>query len=406
MSSVKTMSTVQTMDCSTTTSVKLTRVNYFNRQLLTADDMTTERDYFLQKLRRHNRFLHGWGVVCGLTVTPAPTDTAPWRVQIGSGYALGPYGDEIFIGETVYFDLAACITGGTTSPCEPNLLTAGGAGTSSTAYLAIKYAECLARPVQVASSGCGCDTDPCQYSRIVDSFVLQCMPEPPAQPPDPTTTLCQANSGTIAACPPCPTNPWVLLAAIKLPPSSKNQITAYAIDTKVRRILASTAVLQAQVVACCCKQQPNPDQPPQTNASLKSILVRASAVAGNQNPTFVGTPASPAGDWTDTPPPLALVATNPSFDFELVLTGPAPSGGFPVTVTAVATVTTNTSTKKPSVSLAPGPYVVDEGETDSPAYIGNKVTGVARSTTTVTITATAVDDPTNVVTATVTLPIV
>jgi len=392
------MSTVQTMDCSPTTSVKLTRVNYFNRQLLTADDMTTERDYFLQKLRRHNRFLHGWGVVCGLTVTPAPTSTAPWCVQIGSGYALGPYGDEIFVGEAVSFDLAACLTGGTTSPCEPNLMTAGGAGTSSVAYLAIKYSECLARPVQVAASGCGCDSDPCQYSRIVDSFQLQCMAEPPTQPVDPTTTLCQARSGTIAACPPCPTNPWVLLAAITLPSTSNAQIVGDSIDTTVRRILASTAVLQAQVVACCCKGSDQPP-PPTTDVSLQSILVRTSQFAGGPNEGPI-----PVGSWTDTPPALALDPTNPSFDFELVLTGAAPSGGFPVTVTAIATAPkTLAEFAPPSVNLASGPYVVGEGETYSPAYTGSTVTGPIRTTTTVTITATAENDPSNVVTATVTL---
>jgi hypothetical protein len=389
------MSTVPTMDCSTTTSVKLTRVNYFNRQLLTADDMTTERDYFLQKLRRHNRFLHGWGVVCGLTVTAAPTDTAPWRVQIGSGYALGPYGDEIFVGEAVYFDLSACISGGTTSPCEPNLVTAGGAGTSSTAYLAIQYAECLARPIQVASSGCGCDSDPCQYSRIVDSFQLQCMAQAPAQPADPTTTLCQANSGTIAACPPCPTSPWILLAAIKLPTSSKTEIVADSIDTKVRRILASTAVLQAQVIACCCKTAPPPPPPP-ASVTLKAIMVRTSAVVGTTAPPGgLGTPSIPAGPWTATPPALSLQISNGSFDFQLILSDKAPSGGFPVKVTA-------TATDKGTVSLVSGPFGVDEGATDSIAYSNNGVNAPSGVTTTVTITATAENDASNIVTATVT----
>jgi hypothetical protein len=390
------MSTVPMMDCSTTTSVKLTRVNYFNRQLLTADDMTTERDYFLQKLRRHNRFLHGWGVVCGLTVTSAPTDTAPWRVQIGTGYALGPYGDEIFVGDAVYFDLAACISGGTTSPCEPNLVTAGGSGTSTTAYLAIKYSECLARPIQVASSGCGCDSDPCQYSRIVDSFQLQCMAEPPTQPADPKTTLCQANSGTIAACPPCPTSPWVLLAAIKLPSSSKTEIATVAIDTKVRRILASTAVLQTQVIACCCKAAPPPPPPP-ASVTLKAIMVRSSAVVGTTaKQDQLGTPSSPAGPWTATPPGLTLEISDTSFDFELVLSGAAPSGGFPVKVTA-------TATNKGTVKLVSGPFTVAAGDTDSVAYNSNGVNAPAGATTTVTITATAEGDTSNVVTATVTL---
>jgi hypothetical protein len=63
------MKNLQVTDCPPTTAVKLERVNFFDRQLLTANDMIADRDYFLQKLRRHNRFLHGWGVVCGLTVT-------------------------------------------------------------------------------------------------------------------------------------------------------------------------------------------------------------------------------------------------------------------------------------------------------------------------------------------------
>src|SRR5580698_6547765 len=122
------MKNVQEMDCTQPASIKLERVNFFTRQLLTVDDMTTERDYFLQKLRRHNRFMHGWGVVCGLQVTAAPVAGAAWRVQVGPGYALGPYGDEIFVGEAVYFDLAACLSGGATDPCEPGLVMPGQAG--------------------------------------------------------------------------------------------------------------------------------------------------------------------------------------------------------------------------------------------------------------------------------------
>src|SRR5262249_29242495 len=96
---------IQLMDCQQPQSVTLERVNYFTRQLLPVDDMVRERDYYLQKLRRHNRFLHGWGVVCGLEVKEAPTQDQPWRVQISGGYALGPFGDEIYVVDTVYLDL-------------------------------------------------------------------------------------------------------------------------------------------------------------------------------------------------------------------------------------------------------------------------------------------------------------
>ena len=73
---------IQLADCFQAGGVKLERVKYFQRQLLTVDDMVTDQDYFRQKMRRHNRFVHGWGVVCGLNVTPAPIHGAMWRVQI------------------------------------------------------------------------------------------------------------------------------------------------------------------------------------------------------------------------------------------------------------------------------------------------------------------------------------
>ena len=246
------MNTTQTLDCNQPAGAKLERVRFFDRQLLTAEDMTTDRDYFLQKLRRHNRFLHGWGVVCGLPVTASPTAASPWRVQIGSGYALGPFGDEIFVGEAVYFDLAACLTGGVTNPCEPSTVNPTGAGTSSVAYLGIKYAECEARPVQAATAGCDCDDDACQYSRIRDSFQIQCLTRLPPSPPP--VSLCEVvRGGIIAPCPPCPTEPWVVLAKINLPSATTMNITNTNIDNfSVRRVLLGTAVLQDQIVRCCC----------------------------------------------------------------------------------------------------------------------------------------------------------
>src|SRR5712691_4587713 len=108
------MSTLQLPDCLQPEGQALERVKYFPRQLLAVDDMETERDYFLDKLRRHNRLLHGWGVVCGLEVTAAPTQTMPWLVHISPGYALGPYGDEIYVAEPVCLDLAQCGPGAVT----------------------------------------------------------------------------------------------------------------------------------------------------------------------------------------------------------------------------------------------------------------------------------------------------
>ena len=117
----------------------LERPRYFPRQLMTPAEMILEQDYFREKLRRHNRMLHGWGVVCGAIVCrvacppgtngkggymvaaqawPCPEESGPggwhpWNVSVSSGYILGPYGDEILINSQVIVDVRQHCTTGT-----------------------------------------------------------------------------------------------------------------------------------------------------------------------------------------------------------------------------------------------------------------------------------------------------
>ena len=39
----------------------LEHVQFFPRQVIGAEDLTLEHDYLAERMRRHNRFLHGWG---------------------------------------------------------------------------------------------------------------------------------------------------------------------------------------------------------------------------------------------------------------------------------------------------------------------------------------------------------
>jgi hypothetical protein len=55
-----------------------------------------------ERLRRHNRMLHGCGVVSGCLVRAAEPE---WTVRIEPGYALGPQGDEIVVAE-IQIDLS------------------------------------------------------------------------------------------------------------------------------------------------------------------------------------------------------------------------------------------------------------------------------------------------------------
>jgi hypothetical protein len=76
------------------------RNNYFTGKLLTERDFTAEQQYAANKLRLHHVALHGWGVVCGLKVTPHPICPA-LRIVVEPGIAVDGCGREIRITEKV-----------------------------------------------------------------------------------------------------------------------------------------------------------------------------------------------------------------------------------------------------------------------------------------------------------------
>lgn len=72
----------------------LCRPRFFAGQLLTEDDLNRLERYIIDKNKLHNRYLHGWGVVCGLEVICHP---CKGFVTVKSGYALSPCGDDIVV---------------------------------------------------------------------------------------------------------------------------------------------------------------------------------------------------------------------------------------------------------------------------------------------------------------------
>jgi hypothetical protein len=70
----------------------LTRPNFFYGKLLTVEDLSQEQTYFVEKLKRHNRSLHGFGIVSGLKVS---TDAG--KIKITAGMALNCEGNEIVV---------------------------------------------------------------------------------------------------------------------------------------------------------------------------------------------------------------------------------------------------------------------------------------------------------------------
>ena len=73
----------------------LCRPRFFPGQLLTDEDLNRLDRYIVDKNKLHNRYLHGWGVACGLEVVCDPcSDTS---VVVRAGYALSPCGDDIVV---------------------------------------------------------------------------------------------------------------------------------------------------------------------------------------------------------------------------------------------------------------------------------------------------------------------
>lgn len=245
--------------------IGLERTRYFPRQLVTPDDLTQDQRYFRDKLRRHNRLLHGWGIVCGVDVAPAGS---PWQVRISPGYVLGPHGDEILVSDPFTYDLrndqldgADLCGGGELDPWCSDVRVTRQAG--QVLYLAIRYDECVARPVRVAADACGCDQTACEYSRIRDSFVVKALTALPSsypgrlpQPDDASLFACDRDPRAEArhpgrACAPCPPEPWVVLAAVT--PGAEGRIDAAAIDgPSYRRYVVTFA---DYYISCAPRQQ-------------------------------------------------------------------------------------------------------------------------------------------------------
>src|SRR5438445_618356 len=71
------------MQSMTVPAANFDRLNYFFGQVLGVRHFRAEQDYFREKLKLHNRCLHGYGIVCGLDLAP------PVVLGVITGYLKG-----------------------------------------------------------------------------------------------------------------------------------------------------------------------------------------------------------------------------------------------------------------------------------------------------------------------------
>lgn len=123
----------------------LERLNFFQGQLLSAEDLRAEQAYFLEKLRRHNRHLHGWGVVSGLRVALV----GGAEVVVGPGVAIDCAGNEIHV----------C--------AESRLALPGAAGVC---FVALSHVESEVAPVPALAGG---TVEGPAFARIREGFRVE-----------------------------------------------------------------------------------------------------------------------------------------------------------------------------------------------------------------------------------------
>ena len=151
-------------------------------------------------------------------------------VIVRTGYLLGPYGDEIMIDHDRCFDLRTqCMSGVTGDPCSgsvPDPMCSGASTKPPTGplYIAVRYQDSLAKPVRVQPVGCGCDDGMCEYSRCQDGYEICVLNQCPSSHQNPLGRDTFLQPGVIPVAPPCPTDPWVVLATFTVDANGNDSI--------------------------------------------------------------------------------------------------------------------------------------------------------------------------------------
>ena len=130
----------------------LTRVNYSHGEVLGIDEFVTEQHYLRARLRRHNRYVLGSGVVSGLKVS-LTSNAREQTVTIEPGFAIDARGEEIEIGSAIALQL----------PDKGKQL-----------LVQLNYAERLCRPVPVAGQpGEAAESQPSRVEETFRAYVAQ-----------------------------------------------------------------------------------------------------------------------------------------------------------------------------------------------------------------------------------------
>lgn len=177
----------------------LARPDWYAGGELTAADLNLEQECLFQRLRRHLRYMHGWGVVCGLNVVAAG-DGGNWDLFVCPGYGIGPCGDEIVVPARFRFNVS------------DYLWTLPVGASAARAWVSIE-----ASGDDAPAPECGCYGSREEDSLTPDGFRVVISWTPPLSYQG-GFDIC---SGGAPPCPVCPETCELPLASVTLPPASE-----------------------------------------------------------------------------------------------------------------------------------------------------------------------------------------
>lgn len=153
------------------------RNHYFTGKLLLERDFTDEQRYLIEKLRHHHQRLHGWGVVCGLKVKQhGQPDCRSRFVCVEPGTAIDCCGHEIVVRDEDCLDLLGI-------PALKDLWDRKDTkDTKHRLQICLRYVECPTEEIPVLYDDCAGDGGQCAPNRILESYALDVLVDPPEPP--------------------------------------------------------------------------------------------------------------------------------------------------------------------------------------------------------------------------------
>lgn len=159
------------------------RPRYFSGQLLTDADLRTEQRYVIEKNKLQNRYLHGWGVVCGLKVKCFPCCTghgSSGKVVVEPGYAIDCCGNDIVVCDEQEYNVVKRINElikkkkAESDPCGPTVVVEETPcdKAEDKYYLTISYKKVDAKPATAMKAKNACSIQSCVPSRTKECFEL------------------------------------------------------------------------------------------------------------------------------------------------------------------------------------------------------------------------------------------